>query len=192
MLSTGHPLNSGVLSKVNVDINDRRPAILRSYGLAPCVPVHLNTNPRRSLFIQLSTGNIVRTSVIEELLPVKQSLLIIATSFLLLSACSGQAHPLPDTQSQKEKSMENEVKQMTGTIVYKNLEGGFYAFISDDGGHYTLRNLAPEHKQNGLKIAVEGRVLTNIMTFTQFGEVFEVSDVKIVDKSGVKPTNNEM
>ena len=124
----------------------------------------------------------------------KYLLVLTLTSFMGLTACSGQAqtHPEPVSESQKDKGMQSVTKQMTGTIVYKNLEGGFYGFISDDGSHYTLRNLAPEYKQNGLKISVKGQVLTDIMTITQFGDVFEVSTVKVVDRSGVKPTDNEM
>ncbi|QPG04658.1 hypothetical protein IT774_10505 [Salinimonas marina] len=124
----------------------------------------------------------------------KHPIILILTSLLVLTACTGQAqtHPEPVTEQQKDKGMNSVAKQMTGTIVYKNLEGGFYGFISDEGDHYTLRNLAPEYKQNGLKISVKGQVLTNIMTITQFGDVFEVSAAKVVDRSGVKPTKDEM
>ncbi|AXR06117.1 hypothetical protein [Salinimonas sediminis] len=130
---------------------------------------------------------------------------------LFITACTGQ----PNAQMHNDETSQSVEKQtmkkgpipkdslqqspatkapmeLTGTIVYKNLEGGFFAFISADGGHYTLRNLAAEYKKDGLKIAVTGHVRTDIMTYTQFGEVFEVTQVKVLDRSGVKPAQDEM
>lgn len=99
--------------------------------------------------------------------------------------------PIPKDSLQQSPATKASM-ELTGTIVYKNFEGGFFAFISADGGRYTLRNLAAEYKKNGLKIAVTGHVRSDIMTYTQFGEVFEVTKVKVLDRSGVTPAHDEM
>ena len=111
--------------------------------------------------------------------------------FMLLSvgACS-QQYSQAETKTQ-EQTMQTNSKEITGTLLYKDLEGGFYGFDGDNGNKYTLRNLAPEYKKNGIKLHVRGRIREDIMTFTQYGSVFEVEDVKVLDESGVKAKNNE-
>ncbi|QJR79698.1 ribose-phosphate pyrophosphokinase [Alteromonas pelagimontana] len=114
-----------------------------------------------------------------------------------VTGCAQQErHQVSAEQSQQntlvEVKKENTVKKtssMKGTIVYKSMEGGFYAFISDSGEHFTLQGLTAEYRKNGLKVAVKGIPLKDVMTFTQFGTVFKVSEITVLDDSQVKPIN---
>jgi hypothetical protein len=65
-----------------------------------------------------------------------------------------------------------------GTIVYQDLEGGFYSFIANDGSKYTPMNLASEHKKDGLNVSIEGSIVTGMMTTTQFGELLKIESIK--------------
>ena len=65
-----------------------------------------------------------------------------------------------------------------GTIIYQDLEGGFYSFIANDGSKYTPMNLASEHKKDGLKVSIEGSIVTGMMTTTQFGELLKIESIK--------------
>ncbi len=98
---------------------------------------------------------------------------------------SAQPQEVPlEKSSQLEKS-----QSMTGTMVYKNLEGGFYGFVSESGEHFTFQKLPKEFNKHGLKIKVWGKPRKDVMTFTQFGTVFEVEQVEVIDDSQVKPNN---
>ncbi len=100
---------------------------------------------------------------------------------------SAQPQEVPlEKSSQLEKS-----QSMIGTMVYKNLEGGFYGFVSDNGDHFTFQKLPKEFRKHGLKIKVWGKPRKDVMTFTQFGTVFEVDKAEVVDDSNVKPINRE-
>lgn len=109
---------------------------------------------------------------------------------LSVNACSQQQ--LKADPIEKESAVQSTAKEISGTLIYKNLEGGFYGFDADNGSKYTLRDLPEEFKKNGIKLQVSGRVRNDVMTFTQYGDVFEVESVKVLDESGIKPKNNEL
>lgn len=84
----------------------------------------------------------------------------------------------------KDVSVDDEVT-LTGSIIFKELEGGFYAFIAESGDRYTLHNLEEQFQQNGLIAKVTGVPKPKMMTFTQFGTVLQVTSVEIIDSSKV-------
>lgn len=97
-----------------------------------------------------------------------------------------EAQPQPSAVSQEQATMVKGTV-LTGTIVYKTFEGGFFALIGDDGKPYTLHGLARKYQQNGLKVRVTGEPKPDMMTITQFGTVFKVESVEILDDSMVRP-----
>ncbi len=130
--------------------------------------------------------------------------------WLLLSGCSEDSQSPENTQSPNNadlvepettphplakdsekalgvvgKAKEEKHVKLTGTIIYKDIEGGFYAFISDNGDRYTLHGLDEAFQQNGLIVEVEGVAAPDMMTFTQFGTVLKVSNVKVLDASRI-------
>ena len=138
------------------------------------------------------------------------TLALIFTSALTLVACSQEEKNKDVTMSDKEKQMEAKTKSMPkelvaepvtqaeavedsvkgevsmkGSIIYKDLEGGFYAFIAENGDRYTLHGLDETYQKNGLVVEVEGTPKPDMMTFTQFGTVLQVSSVKVLDTSKV-------
>ena len=91
----------------------------------------------------------------------------------------------PVTQAEAvEDNAKGEVT-MKGSIIYKDLEGGFYAFIAENGDRYTLHGLDETYQKNGLIVEVKGTPKPDMMTFTQFGTVLQVSSVKVLDTSKV-------
>ena len=137
-------------------------------------------------------------------------LAILFTFALTLIACSSEEEKMDVTMANKEKqkhpknaSMPKElvaepvtqaeaVKDnakgevtMKGSIIYKDLEGGFYAFIAENGDRYTLHGLDKTYQKNGLVVEVKGTPKPDVMTFTQFGTVLQVSGVKVLDTSKV-------
>lgn len=93
------------------------------------------------------------------------------------------AKPTPEPIA-KDVSVDDEVI-LTGSIIFKELEGGFYALIAESGDKYTLHNLEEQFQQNGLIAKVTGVPKPKMMTFTQFGTVLQVTSVEIIDSSKV-------
>jgi len=137
-------------------------------------------------------------------------LALIFTSTLTLIACSSEEENKDVTMVDKEKQIQSETESMPkelvaepvtqaeavednakgevtmkGSIIYKDLEGGFYAFIAENGDRYTLHGLDETYQKNGLIVEVKGTPKPDMMTFTQFGTVLQVTSVKVLDTSKV-------
>jgi len=84
-------------------------------------------------------------------------------------------------------------KPIEGTIVYQSFEGGFFSFISNDGSKFTLMGLAEHHRKNGLVVSIQGEIVHDVMTTTQFGQILKIIDIVVIDESKVKPVvkNNQ-
>lgn len=115
------------------------------------------------------------------------------SSALILAACSEAQQSTSPQANGSDPMTSNDAKtvqSLTGTIVYKNMEGGFYAFDAEDGKHYTLQGLSNEYRKNGLKVKVTGSPMPEVMTFTQYGTVFQVDSIEVLDDSQVKPADD--
>jgi len=137
-------------------------------------------------------------------------LALIFTSALTLIACSSEEENKDVTMVDKEKQIQSERESMPkelvaepvtqaeavednakdevtmkGSIIYKDLEGGFYAFIAENGDRYTLHGLDETYQKNGLIVEVKGTPKPDMMTFTQFGTVLQVTSVKVLNTSKV-------
>ena len=91
----------------------------------------------------------------------------------------------PMTQAEAKEVSVNDSVTLKGSIIYKELEGGFFAFITESGDRFTLHGLDEEYHQNGLIVEIEGVTKPEMMTITQFGTVLEVLNVKVLDTSKV-------
>lgn len=67
--------------------------------------------------------------------------------------------------------------EITGTIVYKTLEGGFYAIEAEDGSKYDPMNLPESFKKDGMKIKINARLKPDVMGFHMYGSIIEVIDI---------------
>ena len=91
----------------------------------------------------------------------------------------------PVTQAEAVEADAKGEVTMKGSIFYEDLEGGFYAFIAENGDRYTLHGLDETYQKNGLIVEVKGTPKPDLMTFTQFGTVLQVTSVKVLDTSKV-------
>ncbi|MAX44317.1 MAG: hypothetical protein CL589_17050 [Alteromonadaceae bacterium] len=114
---------------------------------------------------------------------------IAIASIPFLSACSANI-PVESPRAGSETNTNQQdqpqhVKSVTytGTIVYKNLEGGFFALHTHKGQKYTLKGLQPVYRRDGLIAEVSGVVDETAITFTQYGKLLVVKSVVIIDES---------
>ena len=90
-----------------------------------------------------------------------------------------QELPLPN------KQVGSTMIEFQGTVKYITLEGGFYAIYADDGRKFTPKNLGELHRKNGLVVKVRGKILKDVVTFQQHGQVLNISSIEIIDDSKV-------
>ncbi|WP_281492205.1 META domain-containing protein [Desulfosarcina cetonica] len=64
--------------------------------------------------------------------------------------------------------------ELLGTVVYMDLEGGFFAIKDDDGKTYEPVNLPETFKKNGLQVRVTARVRDDVGSIHMVGEIIEI------------------
>jgi hypothetical protein len=94
---------------------------------------------------------------------------------MMLGGCSGSADTTPAPPSESD-SVTSAVFQIEGTVIYKELEGGFFALESADGGKYNPVNLPEEFRENGLKVSVSARPYEG-MSMHMYGTLIEIVDI---------------
>lgn len=67
--------------------------------------------------------------------------------------------------------------EITGTVVYKNLEGGFFAIDGDDGKKYDPISLPQNYRRDGLKVKVTARLKLDAVSFHMYGPIIEVVNI---------------
>ncbi|GAB2695751.1 hypothetical protein Q4574_19875 [Aliiglaciecola sp. 3_MG-2023] len=92
----------------------------------------------------------------------------------------------PSETSQEEPAMLT----ITGTIVHKGMEGGFFGLDANDGKKYMPRGINKALLKNGMVVQVKGYVLTDVLTFQQYGEVLKVVEAVEIDSSKVEQGNS--
>jgi hypothetical protein len=71
------------------------------------------------------------------------------------------------------KDSSENIIEITGTVVYKEIEGGFYAIDADDGSKYDPVNLPESFKKDGLKVKVTAEN-TDMMSIHMYGSVIKI------------------
>ncbi|MFT6990910.1 MAG: hypothetical protein ACJASL_002894 [Paraglaciecola sp.] len=95
----------------------------------------------------------------------------------------------------KSKGDQKKVSQkmtLTGQIIYKQVEGGFYGFVTNNGDKYMPSGLKSEYLQNGLIVELKVELMPDMLTFQQFGDVVKVLEVKVLDTSKVSGIHESM
>lgn len=76
----------------------------------------------------------------------------------------------------------------TATVIYMNLEGGFYGLLTKEGQHWLPMNLKNEFKKNGAVVKVKGHEIKGMMTIQQWGKPFSITDIQLINmtEKGIK------
>ena len=117
-------------------------------------------------------------------------LVFILTGAVILLSCKDDSSKLsqpvaltgiPDQKNlSADESPENlpaDTIDIKGTIVFKDIEGGFYAIDGDNGDKYDPVNLPEEYKKNGLKVKVKARFNKDIMSIHMYGEIVDIVSI---------------
>ena len=68
--------------------------------------------------------------------------------------------------------------ETVGTVLYFDLEGGFYAIRGDDHATYDPVNLPTDFQRNGLRVIATLRPLSGVYSFHQVGTIVEVVAIR--------------
>lgn len=91
-----------------------------------------------------------------------------------ISACFS---PSPNTSKAGTPSVQMQRFQLIGTIVYEDLEGGFYTLIDGDGQFYTPINLDEKYKKDGLKVKVTAIAAEDMMGIHMRGKMITIQSI---------------
>lgn len=82
-----------------------------------------------------------------------------------------------DNSSIDDRNSDNELIYGTGTIIYLEIEGGFYGILSDDGEHYDPTNLPIEYQKDGLRISFIAKERSDLLSFHMWGKIIELISI---------------
>ena len=66
---------------------------------------------------------------------------------------------------------------LDGTVVYQELEGGFYGIVTARGDELLPTNLPVEFEEDGLSVRVAGRFLEDVAAVQMWGRPFEIAEI---------------
>ena len=91
----------------------------------------------------------------------------------------------PPNKTQKEPptkaalpAAESGSFEILGTVIYQDMEGGFYAINADNGKKYNPTNLSESFKKDGLKIKATARLNTDSMSIQMYGQLIDVLSIE--------------
>jgi hypothetical protein len=87
------------------------------------------------------------------------------------------AEPNASPSPERSTITESDTFEIQGTIVRKNIEGGFYAIDGDDGRKYNPINLSESFRKDGLKVKVTARLRMDAMSLHMYGAIIEVIEI---------------
>jgi hypothetical protein len=99
--------------------------------------------------------------------------LMIVCIFLIHGGCVGAGAPRDSQGASSTDAIE-----VTGTVVYVNLEGGFFAIHGDDGSKYNPINLPEAFRKDGLKIKALVRPRPDVMSIHMAGSIVEIIGIR--------------
>ncbi len=106
-----------------------------------------------------------------------------AVSSVVDTEDSEQLNEQMSSNDQETSQAQDGQMTITGTLLWQEMEGGFYGFVTKDGKKFMLNGIAEEHRKNGIVLSVTGSVMTDMMTIQQFGQMFKVEDYSVIDES---------
>jgi hypothetical protein len=96
--------------------------------------------------------------------------LLLVPLFLLLVACPALSGPLPPAKDAAPLQRE-------ATVVFVQLEGGFYGLVTADGHRYDPTNLPESMRRDGLKVQFTARPLLRTAGTHMWGQRIELLDI---------------
>ena len=105
---------------------------------------------------------------------------IVVLLMLAATGCSTKPPP-PDDGTTPAASTDETLVSGLGTILYQDLEGGFYGLVADDGARYDPLNLDEAFHQDSLRVRFRARRRTGVMTIRMWGQPVDILEITRLD-----------
>jgi hypothetical protein len=110
------------------------------------------------------------------------SVAVVLFSVFILAGCmlfenQGAARPDQPAASEGAKLPRSDIVELLGTVVKKDLEGGFFAIDGDDGKTYEPINLPDAFKKNGMRVKATVRVRNDVGSIRMVGPIIEILEI---------------
>jgi hypothetical protein len=77
---------------------------------------------------------------------------------------------------------KGELRDMTGTIVFHEIEGGFYGIVTDDGKKYNPINLDEKLKEDGLRVKFDANIKKGMVGIHMWGQYVEILNIEKLEE----------
>jgi len=82
-----------------------------------------------------------------------------------------------------------EIRNMTGTVVFHEIEGGFYGIEADDGKKYNPINLDESFRKDGLRVKFDANLKKGMVGIHMWGEYVVV--LRIEKLPAIRPEEDK-
>jgi len=83
-----------------------------------------------------------------------------------------------ETEKMATTTKPQEGLAFTGSVVRVEIEGGFWAIVTDNGTKFDPAKLPQELQQDGLAVTGRVRLLKDVMTFRMWGQPVEILEIQ--------------
>jgi len=112
--------------------------------------------------------------------------------FISAISCSAEKNTKNKTLPEENQAMkkgnsqlaedDGEIRNVKGTIVYHELEGGFYGIIADNGKKYNPINLDEEFQQDGLRVKFDANIKKGMVGIHMWGVYVEILKIEKIEE----------
>jgi hypothetical protein len=71
-----------------------------------------------------------------------------------------------------------DILEITGTVRYVSVEGGFYGIIGEGGEKYDPMNLSQEFAVDGLRVKVQAHIMRGIASIRMWGKIIKIIKIE--------------
>lgn len=103
--------------------------------------------------------------------------IFLIASLLFLMGCKNQLTNESASEPENASIAQEDQIDISGTVVYKDLEGGFFAIEGDGGKIYDPINLPDAFKKDGLKVNVNAKLRNDMGSIHMVGDIIEIVDI---------------
>jgi len=103
---------------------------------------------------------------------------IVFVLFALIGCGAGATQSDETAASKKALDRQADTVEIQGTVVYKDLEDGFYAIEGEDGRTYDPINLSDSYKKDGLRVRATVRYKNDVVGIHMAGDIVEIVDIE--------------
>ncbi|PLX86506.1 MAG: hypothetical protein C0617_00920 [Desulfuromonas sp.] len=97
--------------------------------------------------------------------------LAVSAALLFLAGCCAPA----GSETRPAQSLTNQsILEITGTVVFLQMEGGFFGILGDDGMRYDPVDLPAELRRDGKKVRLRVRPMEKTIGFHMWGRKVEI------------------